>query len=70
MSSKKSDGFEDWESDFFSEGEQSDLSWEEEEAKRLEEEAAVAKAELKSAEGGESLAPQPDSSEGAPLFED
>lgn len=43
MSSKKSDGFEDWESDFFSEGEAGDLSWEEEEAKRLETEAAEKK---------------------------
>ena len=51
MSSKKSDGFEDWESDFFSEGEQADLSWEEEEAKRLEAEAAEAKAALENAEG-------------------
>ena len=49
MSGKKNDGFEDWEADFFSQGEAGELSWEEE-AKQAEEAAAKAAAEKAAAE--------------------
>ena len=57
VSGKKNDGFEDWEADFFSQGEAGELSWEEE-AKQAEEAAAKAAAEKAAAEAAAKEAEQ------------